>query len=135
MGLYVSHNAFNGAYSAFNRMRQEVARAMGGSYPPHNEFGILVQGFKTDRWYWGPGYSRATHPGLWEFFCHSDCDGNISPEMCANVADELEALLPKIRNDLDWGHIERAGGYREAVRSFIAGCRAAAAADEPLEFG
>lgn len=35
MGLDTSHDAFHGAYSAFNRLRQEVSRARGGSFPPH----------------------------------------------------------------------------------------------------
>ncbi|WP_244185725.1 hypothetical protein [Bacillus sonorensis] len=37
-----------------------------------------------------------THKGLTEFFGHSDCDGEISPEMCKIVADELEAILPYV---------------------------------------
>lgn len=35
MGLDISHDAFHGAYSAFNSLRQEVAHAVGGSYGPH----------------------------------------------------------------------------------------------------
>lgn len=47
-------------------------------------------------WYFGDGYSTKTHKGLTEFFGHSDCDGEISPEMCKIVADELEAILPYV---------------------------------------
>ena len=67
---------------------------------------------------------------------HSDCDGEISPELCAHVANELEALLPKIEA-LGWsdgGHIGARGGYVECTRKFIAGCRAAAAEGVPLGF-
>ena len=35
MGLDTSHDAFHGAYSAFNSLRQEVAHVVGGSYGPH----------------------------------------------------------------------------------------------------
>ena len=149
MGLDCSHDAFHGAYSAFNRLRQEVARAIGGSFPPHWEFdengelkrdknGLVV--YDKDKedgaWYWGDGYSAETHPGLAEFMRHSDCDGEISPEMCVKVADDLESILPKIEalGSTAAGHIAARGGYVEVVRKFIAGCREAAAAGEPLDF-
>jgi hypothetical protein len=128
MGLDCSHDAFHGAYSAFNRLRQEVARVIGGSYPPHKD-----KELDPDQWYWGDGYGEETHPGLYEFFCHSDCDGYITPEMCVFVANELEALLPLSEND-SCGHIERDGGYNAVLRRFIAGCRLSASANEPLEF-
>jgi hypothetical protein len=134
MGLDCSHDAFCGAYSAFNRLRQEVARAMGGSWPPHSKSTIDGEILKEDKWYWGNGYNKETHPGLFEFMSHSDCDGDISPEMCTKVANDLEALLPKISFADAGGHLARVGGYRGALEKFIAGCRAAAAANEPLEF-
>lgn len=155
MGLDTSHDAFHGAYSAFNRLRQCVAAAIGGSYPEHYVYGArgvplprrpgephLSQfarkpDMDESRWYWpDKGYSRKTHPGLYEFFTHSDCDGVISPEMCSKVADELEAVLPAIVA-MDWeasGHIERDGGFEAVVRRFIQGCRDAASAGEELEF-
>jgi hypothetical protein len=126
MGLYI-HNTFEGAYSAFNRFRAAVTAATGGTWP-------------TDPWsddlrfYYGPGYGPDTHPGLHEFLTHSDCDGEISPEMCAKVADDLEALLPKIEalGWEAWGHLSE--GYVVITKRFIAGCREAAAKGEPLLF-
>lgn len=150
MGLDCSHDAFSGAYSAFNRFRQTVARAMGGSFPPHyvygpdnkpipdGEYSLKRDTSKNEEaWYWGEGYGHETHPGLAEFMRHSDCDGEILPEMCAKVADELEALLPDIERVAppDGGHIGRDGGYVAVTKRFIDGCRAAAAAGEPLTFG
>lgn len=131
MGLDCSHDAFSGAYSAFNRFRKTVAKAAGGgSISPHDD-----KSLDDNMWYWGKGYNRETHPGLYEFFMHSDCDGDISPEMCVRVADELEALLPKIDQfGFGGGHIDRDGGFGAVTRRFIAGCRAAAAAGEALEF-
>ena len=149
MGLDCSHNAFHGAYGAFNRLRQEVCRAMGGSFPPHwkyNESGDIEiddGGLATRNteledgfWYSGDGYDEESHPGLYEFLKHSDCDGEISPEMCAKVADELEAILPKVEslNSKAYGHIAASGGYSSTLKQFIAGCRAAALAGEPLKF-
>ena len=153
MGLDCSHDAFHGAYSSFNRLRQEICKAMGGksSFPPHWKIGAdgknlitangsLIYDDTRDQEfiYIDDAYPKDKFAGLWEFLMHSDCDGEISPEMCVKVADDLEALLPKIEalNSGDGGgHIARNGGYVAVVRAFIAGCRAAAAANEPLQFG
>ena len=150
MGLDCSHDAFHGAYSAFNALRQVVCAAIGGSYPPHNFPGfkrgvitrddLLGTAEPLDNamiYFCEPGKDVDVPDGLYEFLTHSDCDGEISPEMCAKVADDLEALLPKIQamTGTPWsGHIEARGGYVEALRLFIAGCRAAHEAGEPLGF-
>jgi hypothetical protein len=133
MGLDVSHDAFSGAYSAFSRFRQVVAKAMGGSYPPHDD-----KELERHMWDWGDGFKEETHPGLFIFMMHSDCDGEITPEDCIKVAVELEQLLPEIKRIStsleEWGHIARNGGVVEVTKQFIKGCRAAAAASEPLKF-
>lgn len=149
MGLSCSHNAFYGAYSAFNRLRQFVCAATGGSFPSHFVYGptgdVLMDErglprrdltLQEDYFACGEDYPRDEWPGLYAFLEHSDCDGEISPEMCVKVADDLERLMPKMET-LGWtshGHIARDGGFLEVVRKFIAGCRAAAEANEPLEF-
>ena len=148
MGLDCSHDAFHGAYSAFNRFRQAVAAAIGGSFPPHYlyENGNLVEGgdgFLKKRadlsercLYWGDECSPEANPGLYIFFVHEDCEGEISPADCTLVANELEAILPKIAA-LGWheaGHIAARGGLVGVTEKFIAGCRAAAADGVPLEF-
>ncbi len=123
MGLDVSHDAFSGAYSAFSRFRHALAQATGGEYG-------------MELWRFGPGYSNKTHPGLYAFFCHSDCDGEIEPELAGKLADEMEALLPHMdKLGSGGGHIDRDGGFGNVTRMFIAGCRRAAEANEPLLFG
>jgi hypothetical protein len=95
-----------------------------------------MQNLPGDCFQCGDDYPRSEWPGLYEFLAHSDCDGEISPEMCVKVADDLERLIPKME-ELHWdsfGHIAARGGFIEVVRKFIAGCRAAAAANEPLDF-
>ena len=76
-------------------------------------------------------YTVENSPGLMEFFNHSDCDGEISPEMCAKVANELEALL--LPDEPASGHLERLG-YKRTLQRFIDGCRAAAEVNKPLLF-
>ncbi|MED3440267.1 hypothetical protein P4393_12450 [Bacillus subtilis] len=133
MGLDTTHDAFHGAYSAFNNFRRFLLKSIGGSYPPH-ENKELMDGY----WYFGDGYSAETHKGLAEFFRHSDCDGEINPEMCKIVADELEAILPQVeelsKSEPSYGHILRDGGWVAVTKQFIEGCRLAHERDEPLEF-
>lgn len=150
MGLDCSHDAFHGAYSAFNSLRQIVTAAAGGSFPPHwkmdenmqlirdsNGYCIPNPDIQDGYWVVDASYTKDKYPGLYEFLEHSDCDGEIPPEMCTKVADELEALIPKVVA-LNWpcgGHIEYQGGWEAVLRKFIAGCRWAAERYEPLEFG
>jgi len=133
MGLDVTHNAFSGAYSAFNNLRKFILTSIGGSYPPHDN-----KELKDGYWYFGKGYNTETYQGLTEFFSHSDCDGEISPEMCKVVADELEEILPQVEElakiRQSYGHIERDGGWVEVTKRFIEGCRSAHKRNEPLEF-
>ena len=134
MGLDVSHNAFSGAYGAFNRFRTIVCKAAGGSFPPHEDAALDRNSF-----YVPDECTRKTAPGLYEFLGHSDCDGEIDPQTCKLVADELEALLPKIEELAQTTpageHIEREGGYVAVTKKFIEGCRAAHANNENLYFG
>jgi hypothetical protein len=127
MGLNVSHNAFNGAYSAFNRFREAVCKATGGHWCDE------ISGY--DYWKFGEGYTSKSHPGLYEFLKHSDCDGEISSELAAKCADEMEALLPALEAQGDGGgHLSRNGGYAGTARKWIEGCRQAAADSEELSF-
>lgn len=128
MGLNCSHGAFDGAYSAFNRFRQEVAKALGCKYPPHDD-----KSLDQDMWYTADGMTREKNPGVYEFFCHSDCDGEIDPEMCKKVADELSPALDLMPEE-SGGHIARNGGYKAVLQKFIDGCMQAHEAGESLEF-
>lgn len=131
MGLDTSHDAFHGAYSAFNRLRTFALRSIGGSWPPHPQEWDLP-GSEAQMWLIPRDFSPEAHPGIWEFFNHSDCDGEIDPEMCAKVADDLETyVLPRMLDINGHGHL---GGYRDAMERFIAGCRLAHERGEPLIF-
>lgn len=138
MGLDTTHDAFSGAYSSFNRFRKAVAQAVGASYPPHDKGATDGDGNLLDPNMWyieTEEYNEESHPGLFAFLSHSDCDGDFSPEECVQVANDLEPLVPALDTMGEGGgHIAREGGYGGVIRKFIAGCRAAAAANEPLEF-
>lgn len=127
MGLDCSHGAFNGAYSRFNRFRTAVVQATGGTWPTD---------LQPDSWWWfGDGYTDVTHPGLYAFLVHSDCEGSLSAKECRQIAEEMEALLPKIDTLPQSLPGDRATDYGEMARTFIAGCRDAATKRQKLRFG
>lgn len=114
MGLDTSHDAWHGPYSSFQRWRREIAELAG--LPPLDQ----MDGFCS-----GTGISwKGIKTPLVYLLNHSDCDGQISAKRCAKIADELEALLPKMK-DLD---------TIEKTQQFIEGCRLAASKNEPLLF-
>jgi len=132
MGLDISHNTFSGSYSAFNRFRQAICKAIGGSFPPHED-----KTLNPFLWYWPnlKQYSSQSHPGLTVLLSHSDCNGSISPQTCLQLANELQTLLPELKQQgIGTGHIKRDGRYAAMAKKFIAGCHLAATQNEPIEF-
>ena len=126
MGLDVSYGAFNGPYSAFMRWRKAVAQAAGGDMKP-TEPGVAWFTYEETAFEYVD-----QELGFRELMGHSDCDGEIPPALLPHVADALEHLLPNIREDMPG---VRKLSMKEATEKFIAGCREAYAAGEPLEFG
>ena len=68
---------------------------------------------------------------LHELLYHSDCDGEIPPDHCGAIADELEKLIPLLPDEEAGGHI---GNWRTKTEQFVSGLRAAAISGEPLDF-
>jgi hypothetical protein len=130
MGLDTSHDAWRGPYSRFNAFRRRLAELAG--FPPLDE----MEGFKYNKdtykplpdalsWDGCPGDRR-----LVPLLNHSDCDGEIAPECCGPIADALEELAAKLPDDPN----TEDGWQRRYMLRFAKGCRAAAAAGEPIDF-
>lgn len=141
MGLDTSHGCWHGAYSAFSRWRLAIARAAGYQvWPVEYDVGVKFDTIMLEWHRYRPekellgGWDVTPHDPLIVLFAHSDCDGIIKPEQAGPLADALEALLPKIPDAPDSGHIGARGGYVAVTQQFIAGLRAAAAAGEPVDF-
>ena len=129
MGLDVSHGAFNGAYSAFNRLRQAVAKAVGGSYPPHSN-----DSFDPGQWYWEPDdIPDGMERGIELFLSHSDSGGFLCDWEAYAVGTALNSIVDRVDGD-GGGHISAAGGLSECVKRFANGCLTASRAGERLEF-
>src|SRR3990172_6107396 len=148
MGLDISHGCWHGAYSAFMRWRQEIARLAGVPL-------VLMDGFHRcpypEALAWaapapgGPACNSPFGPFL-HYWCtevdallpiawdvlkpdplhillkHSDCDGEIAWQDCAAIADRLESLIPLLPQATDAGHI---GDWREKTQAFVDGLRLA----------
>jgi len=129
MGLHVSHNAFNGPYPAFNRFRQVVAWASGGSFPPHQPGSTDLK----EDWF----YVEDASPGLMEFLKHSDCEGEIHPRMCKKIAEELSVYLVKA-DEYPFGGLEKhVYSHKKnsgVLSEFIDGCLVAFYNSEFLKF-
>jgi hypothetical protein len=144
MGLYCTHGAFRGSYGSFNRLRQFILESIGGLWTPNCVYGgskyYGEEELDPELWYTDPDvFDIKPKKGLIEFFNHSDCGGEIKPEMCKILADELEEILPfaeKYAEKVEAkGQILFDGGYVAVIKKFIDGCRLAYKNNEPLEFG
>lgn len=111
MGLDTSHHAFHGPYSEFGRWRKALASVINLDLDAMQGFGGQV-----------PWASVPLDP-LHILLNHSDCDGDISPEECAALAERLGDLLPVIPDQ-----------WRDITVRFIDGCHWANMLGEPLDF-
>ncbi|MCX5407474.1 hypothetical protein OHA37_26875 [Streptomyces sp. NBC_00335] len=113
MGIDFSHGGAQWAYSGFALFRKTIA----------NHEGIdlgKMQGFGGNR-HWD---SVATP--LRPLLDHSDCDGELTPAECREVAPALRRIVEAIWESGDYDH-----GSGLALAD---GMEQAAANDEPLEF-
>ena len=137
MGLWVSHDAWTGAYSAFDRWRNDIAQAAGYAvWSIKYDDGVHRDTIMID---WGHIYEGHLM-GHWEktpddplmvLIAHHDCDGKIFPAQAKPLADRLEELLPKL-NKVYPGHI---GDIKIKTQKFIDGLRLAVKEDKPIQFG
>lgn len=141
MGLDTSHDCWHGAYSAFSRWRQQVARAAGYMVEKvtWQDIGYPVDTVMLE-WH---RYEAKNFMGEWDelpsdplllLIVHSDCDGEIKAEHTALLANRLEQILPDIEDAPDGGHIGYRGGYKACTERFIKGLREAHAAGEAVDF-
>lgn len=112
MGLNVSHDCWNGPYSAFNRWRVAIANYAGIDLP-----GMFGFGGET------PWEDLPADP-LYILLNHSDCDGIIEWKHAKALANRLEELMPKILDEY----------CRQKAVQFVQGLREAVALQEDVKF-
>lgn len=143
VGLWVSHDCWDGSYSAFLRWRHTLAEAAGYKIrEPTDEERAAGVYSKTVDLPWDE-FRPEHYQGDWNGFVpgddpllyllvHSDCDGVIHPEQGAHIAARLEQLLPLLDDTEPIGHIRP--HMRGTTQRFIDGLRAAVKANEDVEF-
>lgn len=130
MGLDVSHDCWHGAYSAFSRWRDQLARAAGyeiakvdtGSFMGLQDTVLIDWGHIVDENYLGEWHQTPADP-LIVLIAHSAQAGPL--------ADRLAELLPLMPEGEAPGHVRH---WRNTTQQFIDGLRAAVEAGEDVEF-
>src|SRR4029453_4231566 len=141
MGLWVSHECWTGAYSAFSRWREQLARSAGytiakvtwedGDVFVNGRDCVLIDwGTVPNAMLMGEGGETPADP-LLVLIAHSDCEGVIHPAQAGPLADRLTELLPLLPDEADLGHI---GDWQLKTQTFIDGLRTAVEAGEDVEF-
>lgn len=118
MGLDTTHNAWHGPYSSFGRWRKWLAKQIGFNLEE-------MQGYGGDR-----PFDEMDHD-IKPLLNHSDCDGELSPEECKQIANGLKQIIDKVSNQstdlIESRHIEVTIQFRE-------GCLLAYSQNETIEF-
>lgn len=137
MGLDISYDCWHGAYSAFSRWRNELAKAAGYAIADIKwEDGTTTQTILVD---WGHlqdklfgDWKKTPDDPLLVLIAHSDCEGKIKPAQCKPLADRIEKLLPLLPKGDGGGHIY---DWQVVTQQFIDGLREAFKDNKSVEFG
>lgn len=106
------------AYSGFARFRQEIAEMEGITLKDMAGFGGFINpGCKQIPW-------DTVDSPIVPLLNHSDCDGDLSPEECAQVYPRLAELVEQLKDPYD----------RDNGRALVAEMKAAAEGGYLLEF-
>lgn len=146
MGLDTTHDCWHGAYSAFTRWREHLAKVAGyevhmvefedGQFPSRMrlamlDWGLIGPKYLNGDWDQIPVRIDGTPDPLLILITHYDCEGHILTQHCGPLADRLEELLPKLEGEDGGGHI---GSYTEKTQQFIKGLRLASKRGEKVTF-
>jgi hypothetical protein len=125
MGLDTSHDAWHGPYSSFNRFRYWLAEKIGINLDDYIGYG-KESAVKE--------LTSIDHK-LMPLFNHSDCEGELTPAECKQIAEGIDEILKGIskeevehpENTYSFSHINKAKQFRE-------GCLLAHSLNENIDF-
>lgn len=124
MGLDTSHGAWHGPYSSFNRFRYWLAEKIGINLNDYIGYGDNAQEELT-----------SIDHKLMPLFNHSDCEGELTPSECKQIAEGIDEVLNNISkeeaehpsNAYSFSHLNKAKQFRD-------GCILAHSENENIEF-
>lgn len=131
MGVRFTHTDAHWSYTGFARFRSALAAFEGIDLD-------RMEGFKpygaSDGWTGRPW--SAVDAALKPLLDHSDCDGELAPDECRQIATRLRAVIDELwPADTATFAIDPEAHFNRSNGLLLAdGMEAAAAADEPLEF-
>jgi hypothetical protein len=159
VGLYVDGKKYAGwAYSGFNSFREKVAKHIGIELRKMEGFSdvdksiLEKEGWEAYRKAYeadvtGPKISwDSINDPIKDLLHHSDCEGEIAPELCAAIADRLEQIISewparqKLKTDPFWqergypAELDLEDYDTANAKGLIEGLREAAKIGKPLEF-
>lgn len=117
MGLDTSHDAWHGPYSSFMEWRKWLANQIGFNLNEMDGFG----GSKP--------FEQMKH-NIRPLLDHSDCDGELSPDECRQIAFGLQQILDALPAD----EPSEAWSNKWLTERFMKGCLRAAVANESIDF-
>jgi hypothetical protein len=120
MALKISHDCFESSYSTFNVFREDLGR----------QIGINLQDYAG--WGFGGGLPLSSIPHeIMPLLNHSDCDGELTPEECKQVAKGLQDILDGLEHS---SALIKSQKFPERIFQFIQGLLAAYMNNEPVIF-
>jgi hypothetical protein len=117
MGLDFSHTNAQWSYSGFMRFRERLAEEIGIDLNK-------MEGFNKENDYKGLSWEKIVDP-IKYLLDHSDCEDDLSPELCSKVAPRLRELVSSWDDD-DYD--------KEQALLLAEGMELAFSKNEPLEF-
>lgn len=127
MGLEFSHTPARWSYGAFDRFRAALAAHEGIDLDQMAGFRPFGVSNGRD---WG-----AVNTPLKPLLDHSDCDGELTPDECRQVAPRLREVVDTLWPAEDHDAEDHDAEYNRVHGLLLAdGMEAAAAAGEPLQF-
>lgn len=91
MGLDFNHGNAHWSYSGFHRFRKRLASALGINLTEMEGFGEMD--YEKGTRVCGTVPWDTVNDAIVPLLHHSDCDGDLSPEACAQVAPRLRELV------------------------------------------
>lgn len=131
MGLGFSHGGAHWSYSSFNEFRQRVCQSVGINLYEIRGFFTKAErkeGFETQNWPEKRPWEEIDDP-IVPLMNHSDCDGVMTPEECAQVAPRLREIVES------WPGVDLLERYdKENGLKLVCGMEECAEKDVSLQF-
>lgn len=118
MGLNVTYNCWDGAYSSFRRFRYSLGHQIGINLDDYIGYG--------DK---GTKNLKDINNDLMPLFNHSDCDGELTVKECKSIIKGLNSVLENFNED-----IEADFDFKDRIIQFRDGCLRAVSDNKMIHF-